>query len=174
MAIRDILIYPDPRLRRIATPVLEFDDQIQQYVDDMAETMYDAPGLGLAAIQVAIPKSIIVIDVSERRNELQVLINPKILESQGEQEIEEGCLSFPGYFTVVKRSQWIRFQAQDRYGNSYEREAEDLFAVCIQHEIDHLSGKLFMDYLSRLKKDRVKRHFVKAAKARRRQQLANI
>ena len=168
MAILDILIYPDSRLRRVAQPVVEFDGELRTRVADMAETMYDAPGIGLASIQVGIPESIIVIDVSPEGDDLQVLINPQIIESAGEQVIEEGCLSFPGYFAEVKRAQWIRFRAHNTEGQIWESEAEDLFAVCVQHEMDHLNGKLFTDYLSRLRRQRVKRQFEKAARQRQR------
>ncbi len=168
MAVLDILVYPDPRLRRVAEPVSEFNDEVRRIVADMAETMYAAPGIGLASIQVGIPKSIIVVDVSSQSQDLKVLINPQIVDSSGEQIIEEGCLSFPGYFAEVKRAHWIRFCAQDENGETYESEAEDLFAVCVQHEIDHLSGKLFTDYLSRLKRNKVKRQFEKAARQRQR------
>ena len=169
MAILDILIYPDQRLRRIAEPVTAVDDQIRRHVDDMAETMYAAPGIGLASIQVGIPKSIIVIDLSENQNSLNVLINPEIVARSGQQTIEEGCLSFPGYFDEVKRSEWVRFRALNRDGVEYEKEAEGLFAACVQHELDHLNGKLFADYLSRLKQQRVRRYFEKQARVRKRE-----
>ncbi len=169
MAVLDILVYPDSRLRRIAKPVVDFNDELRGMVADMAETMYAAPGIGLASIQVGIPYSIIVIDVSGEAKNLKVLINPEIIESSGEQIIEEGCLSFPGYFAEVKRAQWIRFRAQDAEGEIYESEAQDLLAVCVQHEIDHLNGKLFTDYLSRLKRQRVTRQFEKAARTRQRE-----
>ncbi len=172
MTQRSILIYPDPRLRAVAKPVTQFDTELQREVDDMAETMYAATGIGLAAIQVNIPKSIIVIDMSSTQNDLHVVVNPEILERKGEQEVEEGCLSFPDYFETVKRSKWIRFRAQDRAGSTYEMEAEDMLAACVQHEIDHLNGKLFADYLSRLKRERVKKQFEKQAKLRKREQLA--
>ena len=174
MAIRKILIYPDPRLRNVAEPVVAFNDDIRQYVQDMQETMYSAPGIGLASIQVAIPKSIVAIDISENRDDLKILINPEIIDREGGQFIEEGCLSFPGYFATVKRSSWIRFRAQNYDGELYEMEAENLFAVCVQHEIDHLTGKLFTDYLSRLKKQRVKKQFEKVAKIRKREQPARV
>ena len=169
MALLDILIYPDPKLRRVAEPVVEFNSDISRIVEDMAETMYAAPGIGLASIQVGIPLSIIVVDVSADSNDLKVLINPEIVASEGEQIIEEGCLSFPGYFAEVNRARWIRFRAQDVTGESYEAEADEMFAVCVQHEIDHLSGKLFTDYLSRLKRQRVARQFEKAARNRQRE-----
>ena len=169
MTVLNILIYPDQRLRRIAQPVSVVDDQIRRYVDDMAQTMYAAPGIGLASIQVGIPKSIIVIDLSENQNNLNVLINPEILERRGQQIIEEGCLSFPGYFDEVKRSEWVRFRALNRDGVAYEKEAEGLFAACVQHELDHLNGKLFADYLSRLKQQRVRKYFEKQARVRKRE-----
>ena len=171
MTALKILIYPDPRLRKVAQPVVNFDHEIRQHVQDMTHTMYEAPGIGLASIQVGIPHSIVVIDTSETKNDLKVLINPEIISREGEQIIEEGCLSFPGYFAEVKRSKWIRFRAQQQDGTPYEMEAEDLFAVCVQHEIDHLTGKLFTDYLSRLKAQRVRKQFEKAAKMRRRDSL---
>ncbi len=169
-----ILIYPDPRLRNVARPVLEFNDEIRQHVRDMAQTMYEAPGIGLASIQVGIPHSIVVIDTSEDKNDLKILINPEIIDREGEQIIEEGCLSFPGYFTEIKRSKWIRFRAQDEEGTHYEMEADGLFAVCVQHEIDHLTGKLFTDYLSRLKNQRIRKQFEKAAKLRRRESPVRV
>lgn len=171
MALREILIYPDSRLRKLAEQVEVFDQEISEFVQDMTQTMYEAPGIGLASIQVGIEKSIIVIDVSYTKDNLHVLINPQITEAKGEQVIEEGCLSFPGYFAKIKRSEWIKFSAFDVNGNHYEMEADGLFAVCVQHEIDHLNGKLFTDYLSRLKKDRVKRQFEKAARKQHRDQL---
>ena len=172
MSVLKILIYPDPRLRKIAQPVTKFDLELRNNVRNMAHTMYKAPGIGLASIQVGIPTSIVVIDLSEAQNELNVLVNPEILEREGEQLVEEGCLSFPGYFATVKRSQWIRYRAQDVNGKVYEKEAEDLFAVCVQHEIDHLTGKLFLDYMSRLRKHKVRKQFEKAAKIRQKQRLA--
>ena len=172
LAIRTVLIYPDPRLRAVAKRVEVFDKEIQQIVNDMAETMYASNGIGLASIQVNVPKSIIVVDMSANQDELQVLINPEIIDREDVQEVEEGCLSFPGYFETVKRSKRIRFRAQDQNGKEYEKEAEDMFAACVQHEIDHLSGKLFADYLSRLKRERVKRQFEKQARARKREGVA--
>lgn len=168
MTALKILIYPDPRLRKVAQPVVDFDHGIQRHVRSMADTMYAAPGIGLASIQVGIPDSIIVIDISETKDDLKVLINPEIIDREGELIIEEGCLSFPGYFAEVRRSRWVRFRAQKSDGTSYEMEAEDLFAVCVQHEIDHLTGRLFTDYLSRLKNQRIRKQFEKAAKMRRR------
>ncbi len=169
MAILDILIYPDPRLRKVAEPVAVVDDQIRQHVDDMIETMYAAPGIGLASIQVGIPHSIVVIDLSREQNDINVLINPEIIDRRGEHVMEEGCLSFPDYFEQVKRSEWIKFRALDRNGVEYEKEATDLFATCVQHELDHLNGKLFADYLSRLRQQRLKRHFEKRARTQKRE-----
>ncbi len=174
MTTLKILIYPDPRLRNVAQPVVEFNDEIRQHVRNMAQTMYEAPGIGLASIQVGIPHSIVVIDTSEDKNDLKVLINPEIIDREGEQIIEEGCLSFPGYFTEIKRSRWIRFRAQDMDGAHYEMEADGLFAVCVQHELDHLTGKLFTDYLSRLKNQRIRKQFEKAAKLRRRESPVRV
>ena len=173
MALREILIYPHPGLREVAQPVTEFNESIHEIVRDMADTMYHAPGIGLASIQVGIKKSVIVIDVSETKDNLNVLINPQIVDRKGEQIIEEGCLSFPGYFANVTRSQWIRYRAFDADGKSYEKEADGLLAVCVQHEIDHLNGTLFTDYLSRLKKHRVTKKFEKAAKDLSKERLMN-
>ncbi len=169
MSILNILIYPDARLRKIAEPVTVVDDQIRKYIDDMAETMYAAPGIGLASIQVGILKSIIVIDLSTEQNDLQVLINPEVIDRQGVQIMEEGCLSFPGYFAEVKRSEWIRIRTLNLDGVEIEMEADGLLAACVQHEIDHLNGKLFADYLSRLKQQRVRRQFEKLARTRKKE-----
>ena len=157
MAVKSILHYPDPRLRRKALPVEQVDDAVRRLIDDMAETMYDAPGVGLAAIQVNEPKRVIVIDLSDERNRLQVFINPEILARDGEQTFEEGCLSVPGVYEEVTRAHRIRVRALDRDGKVFELEAEDLLATCIQHEIDHLDGKVFVDYLSRLKQSRIRK-----------------
>ena len=161
MTIRTILHYPDPRLRRKANPVPEVTNDIRQLVDDMAETMYQAPGIGLAAIQVNEAWRIVVIDISETRNQLQVFINPEILFREGEQELEEGCLSVPGIYEPVTRAHRIRVRALDRDGKPLEFEAEGLLATCIQHEIDHLDGKVFVDYLSRLKQTRIRKKLEK-------------
>jgi len=155
MAIRNILHFPDPRLRQVAAPVEEVDDDIRQLVDDMAETMYDAPGIGLAATQINVHKRVIVIDTSPERSSLLVLINPEIVSGEGEQTLEEGCLSVPGIYEKVKRSEKIKVKALGRDGKPFEMEAEELLAVCIQHEIDHLDGKVFVDYLSPLKQQRI-------------------
>jgi len=164
--VLNILEYPDPRLRKVAARVTTFGPEIQRLVRDMAETMYAAPGIGLAATQVDVHKRIIVIDISEDRDELRVFVNPELLEASGEAECEEGCLSVPGYFDNVTRAASIRVRAQDEHGNAYELAAEGLLAVCIQHEMDHLVGKVFVDYLSPLKRARL------ASKARKRQRLA--
>lgn len=166
MALLDILLYPDPRLRKKAKPVEQVDADVQQLVDDMAETMYAAPGIGLAAIQVNVRKRVIVIDISEDRSDLKVLINPEIVSNEGEQMIAEGCLSVPDVFAPVERSEAIVVKALDRDGESFELEAEGLLAVCIQHEIDHLDGKVFVDYLSRLRQSRIRRRMEKEAKRR--------
>lgn len=156
MARLPILRYPDPRLYKQAAAVTLFDGKLQQLVRDMAETMYDAPGIGLAATQVDVHRQIIVMDTSEDRNNLITLINPEILEKDGTQICEEGCLSVPGIYDEVERAAWIKVRAQDVDGKSFLIEADKLVAVCIQHEMDHLRGKVFVDYLSRLKQSRIK------------------
>jgi peptide deformylase len=161
MTIRSILHYPDPRLRRQASPVPAVTDEVRRLVDDMAETMYDAPGIGLAAIQVNEPWRVIVIDISQTRDQLQVFINPEILAREGEQELEEGCLSVPGIYEPVTRAHSIQVRALNRDGQTFEIDAEGLLATCIQHEIDHLDGKVFVDYLSRLKQSRIRKKFEK-------------
>ncbi len=161
MAILDILVYPDPRLRKIAQPVAAVTDEIRHLIADMTETMYDANGIGLAATQVDVHKQVIVMDISEGRDDLLVLINPKILQRDGEQEYDEGCLSVPEYYAPVKRAENITVSALDAEGEIFELEAEGLLAVCIQHEMDHLQGRVFVDYLSRLKQDRIRKKIVK-------------
>ena len=161
MTVRTILHYPDPRLRRKANPVPEVTEAIRRLVDDMAETMYQAPGIGLAAIQVNETWRIVVIDISETRNQLRVFINPEILSQEGEQEREEGCLSVPGIYEPVIRANRIRVRALDRDGKPFEFDAEGMLATCIQHEIDHLDGKVFIDYLSRLKQTRIRKKLEK-------------
>jgi peptide deformylase len=156
MAILTVLRYPDPRLHKIAQPVGRIDDDMRRLIADMAETMYAAPGIGLAATQVDVHKQLIVIDASEDKNDLMVFINPNIVASSGIQEFEEGCLSVPGIFDTVKRAEKITVQALDRDGNCFSLEAEGLLAVCIQHEMDHLKGKVFVEYLSPLKQVRIK------------------
>ncbi|KAB7627242.1 peptide deformylase [Alkalilimnicola sp. S0819] len=164
MAVLDILHYPDPRLRTVAQPVPQVDDEIRRLVDDMFETMYEAPGIGLAATQVNVHRRVIVIDTSEDRSEPLCLINPELLELHGEEEMQEGCLSVPGYYDTVRRADRIRFTALNREGERYELEAEGLLAVCVQHEIDHLDGKLFVDYLSELKRKRVRKKLEKISR----------
>lgn len=156
MARLRILRYPDPRLYQKAAPVERVDAAIRGLVDDLAATMYAAPGVGLAATQVDVHKRVIVIDTSEDKSDLKVLINPEIIARDGMQVHEEGCLSVPGVYEEVERSRSIRFRALDRDGKSYEQDAEGLLAVCVQHEIDHLEGKVFVDYLSRLKRSRIR------------------
>lgn len=164
MAILDILHFPDPRLRKRAEPVAQVDDAIRQIVDDMLETMYAAPGIGLAATQVNIQKRIIVVDVSKDQNQPLAFINPEILQRVGEEEMEEGCLSVPGFYETVRRADAIRVRALGRDGQPFEMEADGLLAVCIQHELDHLEGKLFVDYLSPLKRQRIKTKLEKQAR----------
>lgn len=156
MAILSILHYPDPRLHKIAQPVVEVDAKIRRLVDDMAETMYSAPGIGLAATQVNVHKQVVVIDTSEDKNRLMTFINPRIVERDGTQDYEEGCLSVPGIYETVRRAAHVRVEALDRSGVPFALEAEGLLAVCIQHEIDHLLGKVFVEYLSQLKQGRIK------------------
>jgi len=157
VALLPILEYPDARLRTVARPVTVFDDRLRQLVADMAETMYEAPGVGLAATQVDVHECVIVIDTSEAKNELQVFINPEILWASEEQvECEEGCLSVPGVYDAVTRPERVRVKAFDVQGQPFERESSGLLAVCIQHEMDHLLGKVFVEYLSPLKQERIK------------------
>lgn len=155
MALLPILHYPDERLHRVAAPVQEINDRIRQLVRDMAQTMYAAPGVGLAATQVDVHEQVIVIDISETRDRLQVFINPEILDSRGQAECEEGCLSVPGIYEKVTRAEWIKVRARDAEGKSFTLEADGLLGVCIQHEMDHLKGKVFVEYLSRLKQSRI-------------------
>jgi peptide deformylase len=164
MAQLSILHFPDPRLRRKAVPVDTVDNNIRTLVDDMFETMYAAPGIGLAAVQVNVPKRVIVIDISEERNQPLVLINPSLLRCDGEEEMQEGCLSVPEINEPVQRAARIRVAALDRDGEPFELEAEGLLAVCIQHEMDHLDGKLFIDYLSPLKRNRIRKKLEKQAR----------
>jgi peptide deformylase len=164
MAILDILHFPDARLRNVAKPVEQVDDGVRRLIDDMFETMYEAPGIGLAAIQVNVAKRVIVIDVSDDRSAPLALVNPEILERHGVEEMDEGCLSVPGIYETVQRADRIRFRALDRDGNPFEHEADGLLAVCIQHEIDHLDGKLFVDYLSSLKRQRIRKKLEKEAR----------
>jgi len=166
MALLQILEFPDPRLRNRAQPVAQVDAALRTLIDDMFETMYAAPGIGLAATQVNVAKRVLVLDLSERRNEPLALINPEILQRAGVEETEEGCLSVPGYFDKVTRAEQIRVRALDRDGKQIEFDADGLLAVCIQHEIDHLDGKLFVDYLSELKRTRIRKKLEKERKDR--------
>ena len=166
MPLLNILRYPDARLHKVASPVTVFDDGLKRLVADMAETMYAAPGIGLAATQVDVHKQIIVVDVSERRDSLVVLVNPEIVEATGVSDIEEGCLSVPGIFDEVKRAATVRARAQDVNGISFEVDLDGLAAVCLQHEMDHLEGKLFVDYLSDLKRERIRKKLEKDRKER--------
>lgn len=161
MALLDILHFPDPRLRTQATSVTEVTDRVRKLIDDMLETMYAAPGIGLAATQVNVHQRILVIDTSSEQNEPCVFINPEILEKDGVEEMDEGCLSVPGIYEKVQRAEHIRVRALDRDGSTFELDAHDLLAVCIQHEIDHLDGKLFVDYLSKLKRMRIRKKLEK-------------
>src|SRR5687767_3512103 len=166
MARLPILEYPDPRLRIRAEPVTKFDSELKTLVADLFETMYAAPGIGLAATQVNVHKRLLVIDISEKRNERLALINPEIVNHSGMEETEEGCLSVPGIYEKVKRAERIRVRALDRDGKQIEFDADGLLAVCIQHEMDHLEGKLFVDYLSELKRTRIRKKLEKERKDR--------
>ena len=164
MALLPILRYPDPRLHKKAVPVAEIDDSIRKLVQDMAETKYEAPGIGLAATQVDVHKRVIVIDVSEDKSRLLTLINPMIVEQDGEQVCEEGCLSVPGIYDKVSRAENVRVRALDVDGKPIEFHADGLLAVCVQHEIDHLDGKVFVEHLSRLKQTRIRNKLEKQAR----------
>jgi peptide deformylase len=166
MALLQILEFPDPRLRTRAQPVTQVDASLRKLVDDMFETMYSAPGIGLAATQVNVAKRLLVIDISDRRDQPLVLINPDVVAREGVEETEEGCLSVPGVFDKVTRAEKILLRALDRDGKQFELEADGLLAVCIQHEIDHLDGKLFVDYLSELKRTRIRKKLEKERKDR--------
>ena len=164
MTILNILKYPDERLYKVAREVRVVNKEIKTLISNMAETMYEAPGIGLAATQVDFHQRIIIIDISEDKNNLLVLINPILLESKGEEFNQEGCLSVPEVFEKVKRAEWIKISAIDINGKKFELEADGLLAVCIQHEMDHLEGKVFVDYLSNLKKNRIKKKLIKMGK----------
>jgi peptide deformylase len=166
MALRTILEFPDPRLRTRAQPVTRFDATLGRLIDDMLETMYAAPGIGLAATQVDVHQRVIVIDVSAEHDQPLVLVNPEILTREGEASTEEGCLSVPGIFDEVKRAAKIRLRYRDRNGESLEQDFEEILAVCVQHEMDHLEGKLFVDYLSDLKRERIRKKLGKDRKDR--------
>jgi peptide deformylase len=161
MAKLDILVYPDTRLRQVARAVTEFNDELEQLVTDMAETMYAAPGIGLAAVQVNVLRRVVVMDLSEPKDSLQVFINPEISELQGTTESEEGCLSVPGVFAMVERAETVKINARDVKGNPFEIDADEILSICIQHEIDHLNGKVFVDYLSRMKRSRIRKKLKK-------------
>lgn len=167
MSILTILEFPDKRLRTVAKPVENVDDTIRKLVDDMLETMYEAKGVGLAATQVNVHKRVIVIDTSEDKDAPLCLINPEIIEKDGVEESEEGCLSVPGFYETVQRAEHIKVRALNKNGESFELEAKELLAVCIQHEMDHLQGKLFVDYLSPLKRKRIKEKLEKIHKQQR-------
>ena len=164
MSILTILEFPDERLRKKAAAVKSVDEKIKKLVDDMLETMYESKGVGLAATQVDVHQRVIVIDVSEEKNAPLSLINPEIIERDGIKESEEGCLSVPGFFEKVKRAEHIKVKAIDKEGQAFEFEARDLLAVCVQHEMDHLNGKLFVDYISSLKRQRIKKKLEKIHK----------
>ena len=169
MAKLNVLHFPDPRLRNKAKPVAEVDDGVRKLIDDMLETMYEAPGIGLAATQVNDGRRVIVIDISEGHDAPLALVNPEIIARDGEESMDEGCLSVPGVYEKVVRAEHIRVRALDREGRAFELEAEGLLAVCIQHEIDHLDGKLFIDYLSSLKRQRIKKKLQKESRQERRE-----
>jgi peptide deformylase len=164
MALLPILHFPDPRLHTRAKPIMVVDADIRKLAADMAETMYAAPGIGLAATQVDVHQRLLVLDISEDKSQLQVFINPEIISRSGECEGEEGCLSVPGIYEMVKRSERVQVRALDLEGKRFEVDAEGLLAVCLQHEIDHLDGKVFVEYLSRLKLSRLKARLAKQAR----------
>jgi peptide deformylase len=164
MALLPILRYPDPRLKKVAAPIAQIDESIRRLAMDMAETMYEAPGIGLAATQVNVHKQLVVIDISESKDNLLVLINARIVTEEGLQEGEEGCLSVPGIYDKVERAERVTVQYLDLDGKEQTLTAEGLLAVCIQHELDHLKGRVFVDYLSQLKQTRIKNKLAKQAK----------
>ncbi len=166
VSLLDILYYPDPQLRKIAAAVPDVDGRVAKLVDDMLATMYDAPGIGLAATQINVHERIVVIDVSDDGDQPLTFINPELKITEGEGEMQEGCLSIPGIYETIKRPSEVRVAAIDREGNPFEMDADGVLAVCIQHEIDHLNGKLFVDYLSPLKRGRIRKKMLKAAKER--------
>ena len=167
MALLNILEFPDPRLRKIAEPVSVFDENLSTLIDDMFETMYEAPGIGLAATQVDVHKRLLVIDVSEERDQPLVFINPEVtVLDESLEQYDEGCLSVPGFYETVERPQQVIVKARDRKGEAFEMECNGLLAVCVQHEIDHLDGKLFVDYLSTLKRNRIRKKLEKQQRQR--------
>ena len=161
MAILTVLHYPDPRLRKVAEPVAQVDAVVRQLVDDMFETMYQAPGIGLAATQVDVHQRIITIDISEDKSQPLCFINPEIIDSQGVERMEEGCLSVPGIYEPVERAEQVTVRALNREGEPHEMHIDGLLAVCVQHEMDHLQGRLFVDYLSELKRKRIRKKLEK-------------
>ena len=166
MALRTILEYPDPRLRTKAVPVTDFGAELGRLVDDLLDTMYAAPGIGLAATQIDVHQRVIVADVSQERDQPLILVNPQILSREGTNSVEEGCLSVPEIFEEIERAERVRVRAQDREGRVFERDFEDILAVCVQHELDHLEGKLFVDYLSDLRRERIRKKLEKERKER--------
>ncbi|MDH5231427.1 MAG: peptide deformylase [Gammaproteobacteria bacterium] len=166
MAILKILNYPDERLRTVAKPVQTVDDAMRNLIDDMLETMYAAPGIGLAATQVDVHQRLLVMDISEEHNQPMIFINPEIIEHRGKIKMEEGCLSVPSIYEKVDRYEWIKVRALDRNGEAFELETDGILSVCIQHEMDHLLGKLFVDYLSQLKRGRIKKKIEKYLRER--------
>ncbi|QIK37286.1 peptide deformylase [Caldichromatium japonicum] len=172
MALREILTFPDPRLRKKAQPVKQVDDGIRRLVDDMLETMYAAPGIGLAATQIDVQLQVVVIDVSETHDQPLCLINPRILAREGTTQREEGCLSVPGFYEPVARAERVTVEALDREGQTFRFEADGLLAICIQHELDHLDGKLFVDHISLLKRQRIRHKLEKQRKERQASALA--
>ncbi len=166
MALLKILEYPDPRLRTKAKPISDFGEALQAQIENMFETMYAAPGIGLAATQVDFHQQLFVLDVSENKDQPLIFINPEIIELRGVEEMEEGCLSFPGVYAKVERADSLTVKALDRHGKNFQMDAEGLLAVCIQHELDHLQGKLFVDYLSSLKRQRIRKKLEKEHKAK--------
>src|SRR5205809_7878293 len=170
MAMLNILRYPDGRLHKVAAPVTVFDEALKKLVADMTDTMYAAPGIGLAATQVDVHKQVIVVDVSERRDSLVVLVNPEIVEAIGVSDIEEGCLSVPTIYELVERAERVKVRAHDQYGKAFTLDVQGLLAVCIQHEMDHLKGKVFIEYLSQLKRNRIKTKLIKEEREMQRQE----
>lgn len=172
MATLEILEFPDPRLRTAAKAVTVFDDELRKLARDMTETMYAENGIGLAATQVNVHRQLLVLDVSDSRDQLKIYVNPQILESSGEQNCEEGCLSVPGVYAEVKRAENVRVRAFDVHGQAFEEDLSGLHAICLQHEMDHLQGKLFVDYLSPLKRQMVRKKLEKAKKQARKEPVA--
>jgi peptide deformylase len=166
MALRTILEYPDPRLRTKAVPVTDFGAELGRLVDDLLDTMYAAPGIGLAATQIDVHQRVIVADVSQERDQPLILVNPQILSREGTNSVEEGCLSVPEIFEEIERAERVRVRAQDRDGVVFERDFDEILAVCVQHELDHLEGKLFVDYLSDLRRERIRKKLEKERKER--------